>query len=136
MVASDLELGQRCRYLLLHKGKVMRAMQPASVSPVVDKAVPALPETFLSCYEIVNADGLRWHVRLYRVRRMAGAWQSHEERREIKQAVWTLRKKYQGLCRGYGFVVDVGQELVAVPAEWNLSSRTRNPVSVRLFGQE
>ena len=27
---------------------------------------------------------------------------------EIKQAVWTLRKKYQGLCRGYGFVVDVG----------------------------
>ena len=88
----------------------MRAMQPASVSPVIDKAAPALPETFLSCYEIVNADGLRWHVRLYKVRRMAGAWQSHEQRGEIKQAVWTLRKKYQGLCRGYGFVVDVGQE--------------------------
>ncbi|MBV8308882.1 MAG: hypothetical protein JO344_00645 [Planctomycetaceae bacterium] len=48
---------------------------------------------------------------------------------EIKQAVWTLRKKYQGLCRGYGFVVDVGvircQSIFA-----------RNPVSVRLFAQE
>jgi hypothetical protein len=42
---------------------------------------------------------------------------------EIKQAVWTLRKKYQGLCRGYGFVVDVGVI-------------RRNPVSVHLFAQE
>lgn len=83
-----------------------------------------LPETFLSCYEIVNADALRWRVRLYKVRRDGGE-QTHADRGEAKQVVWSLRKKHKELCRGYGFVVDVDEETIAVPADWNLPGDVR-----------
>ncbi len=75
-----------------------------------------LPETFLSCYEIVNADAVRWGVRLYKVRRDSGE-QTHADRSDAKQIVWSLRKKHKDLCRGYGFVVDVDEETIAVPAD-------------------
>ncbi|MGA2700940.1 MAG: hypothetical protein ABSH35_07565 [Isosphaeraceae bacterium] len=63
-----------------------------------------LPETFLSCYDIVNSDALRWGVRLYKVRRDGGE-QTHAEQGDAKQTIWSLRKKHKELCRGYGFVV-------------------------------
>ena len=52
------------------------------------------PETFLSCYEIVNSDVLRWEVKVYKVRRDSGG-QTHGERGDAKQVVWELRKKTQ-----------------------------------------
>jgi hypothetical protein len=61
-------------------------------------------------------------VRLYKVIRADGSGQSHGDRSEIKQAIWELWRKHARLCRGYGFVVDVNQETVAVPAYWELPS--------------
>ncbi len=101
--------------------------------PAVDKKRPfsqeretsrELHDVFLSCYEIINSDALRWGVRLYKIRRDGGG-QTHAERGDAKQIIWTLRKKHRDLCRGYGFVVDVDEETVAVPADWNLPSDVR-----------
>jgi len=94
-----------------------------------------LPETFLSCYEIVNADALRWGVRLYKVRRDVGE-QTHADRGDAKQAVWSLRKKHKDVCRGYGFVVDVGEETIAVPAGWNLPGDVREGEYLVTFDSE
>lgn len=85
---------------------------------------PELPEVFLACYEIVNPDALRWGVRLYRVRRDSGG-QTHAERGDAKQVIWSLRKKHKDQCRGYGFVVDIDEETVAVPSGWNLPGNVR-----------
>jgi hypothetical protein len=101
--------------------------------PAVDKTQPAsgapqpaqkLGETFLSCYEIVNRDALRWGVRLYKVRRNGGG-QTHAERGDAKQVIWELRKKNKNLCSGYGFVVDLDEETVAVPCGWKLPGDVR-----------
>ena len=81
-----------------------------------------LPDSFLNCYEITNPKSLEWPVRLYKVVRADGSGQSHGDRGEIKQAIWELRKKYSSLCRGYGFVVDVDEETVAIPTGWELPS--------------
>jgi hypothetical protein len=100
----------------------MRAGTPASVISSSIKKSPALPETFLSCYELLDPDALRWDVRLYKVRRINGDVQKHEGRGDIRQAIWNLRRKNPGLCKGYGFVVDVDAETVAVPSAWKLTS--------------
>jgi hypothetical protein len=81
-----------------------------------------LPQSFLSCYEVMNPECLVWSVRLYKVVRADGSRQSHSDRSEIKQAIWELRKNYLSLCRGYGFVVDVDEETVAIPLGWELPS--------------
>ena len=94
-----------------------------------------LPETFLSCYEIVNADALRWGVRLYKVRRDGGE-QTHCERGDAKQIIWRLRKKNQSLCRGYGFVVDLDEETIAVPSGWNLPGNVREGEYLVTFDSE
>jgi hypothetical protein len=78
----------------------------SSVGPEVSAPAGGLPETSLCCYEIVNADPLRWGVRLYTVRRPGGE-QSHANRGTAKQVIWAVRKKPRDLCQGYGFVVDV-----------------------------
>lgn len=80
-----------------------------------------LPETFLSCYDIVNSDALTWDVRLYKVRANGGG-QTHSERGDAKQVIWSLRKKHKEQCRGFGFVVDIDEETVAVPSTWQLPS--------------
>ena len=100
----------------------MRAGTPASVISSSIKKSPALPETFLSCYELLDPDALRWDVRLYKVRRINGDVQKHEGRGDIRQAIWNLRRKNPGLCKGCGFVVNVDAETVAVPSAWKLTS--------------
>jgi hypothetical protein len=90
-----------------------------TLSPYSD-TVDALPETFLSCYEIINRDALRWDVRLYKIRR--GDGQSQAERGEAKQVIWALRRKHKDLCNGYGFVVEIDEETVAVASGWKLPS--------------
>ena len=102
----------------------MRDGIPASVSNRSTRQVSTLPETFLSCYEILDLDALRWDVRLYKVRRVAGGVQGHAGRGDVKQAIWGARKKNPETCRGYGFVVDVDAETAAVPANWDLPSGT------------
>src|SRR6202044_1583881 len=69
-----------------------QCMAAGQTQPVLAEPQPAreLPETFLSCYEIVNRDALRWGVRLYKVRRDGGR-QAQAERGEAKQVIWTLR---------------------------------------------
>jgi len=75
-----------------------------------------------SSYEITNLESLEWPVRLYKVVRADGSGQPHGARGEIKQAIWTLRKKHSSFSPRYGFVVDVDEETVAVPAGWELPS--------------
>ena len=94
-----------------------------------------LPETFLSCYEIVNPEALRWGVRLYQVRRDDGG-QTHAERGDAKQVIWSLRKKHKDLCRGYGFVVDLDEETIAVPSGWNLPGGVREGEYLVTFDSE
>jgi len=91
--------------------------------------------TFLSCYEILNPGALRWAVRLYKVRRDGGG-QSHAERGDAKQVIWSLRKKHKDLCRGYGFVVDVDEETVAVPSGWALPGDVREGEHVVTFDSD
>jgi hypothetical protein len=93
---------------------------PAVPARLTDQ--PALPQIFLSCYELTDVEALRWDVRLYRVHRTNGAGQSHGDRGDVRQAIWSLRKKHQGTCRGYGFVIDLGEDTAAVPAGWQLPS--------------
>ena len=59
-------------------------------------------ETFLSCYEILDLDTLRWDVRLYKARRIDGAGQAHGDRADVKQAIWSLKKKNPGHAAGTG----------------------------------
>jgi hypothetical protein len=94
-----------------------------------------LPETFLSCFEIVNRDDLRWGVRLYKVRH-DGRGQTHADRGDAKQVIWALRKKHKDLCRGYGFVVDLDEESVIVPSGWNLPDNVRDGEYLVTFDSE
>lgn len=100
----------------------MRTGNPASVAPRPIGGATVLPESFLSCFEILDMDALRWDVRLYKARRIGGASQGHLDRGDVKQVIWGLRRQNPGLCRGYGFVVDVDAETAAVPSNWELPS--------------
>lgn len=93
----------------------------SSMSPAEPAVSASLPDTFLSCYEVANPADLRWGVRLYKVRR-AGVQPSHAERGEAKQVIWAVFKKHKHMCKGYGFVIDVDEETVAVSSDWNLPS--------------
>lgn len=86
------------------------------------EAFPELPGTFLNCFAVANPEVLSWPVRIYKVRRQDGAEQSHEQRGEAKQTIWSLRNQHKDRCRGFGFVVDVDEETIVVPSEWNLPS--------------
>lgn len=100
----------------------MKTATAVATTPEIQGEFPEPPGTFLTCYAIANPEVLTWPVRIYKVRRQDGAEQSHAERGEAKQVIWSLRKQHKDQCRGYGFVVDVDEETVAVPSEWNLPS--------------
>ena len=69
-------------------------MQTAAETSTADEHLDGrgLPDTFLNCYEILNAGALRWNVRLYKVRPPAGR-PSHAERGNAKQAIWRPEEK-------------------------------------------
>jgi hypothetical protein len=103
----------------------MKTTAAAMTGPGIQRDLPEAPATFLTCYIIANPDALAWPVRVYKVRRDDGEAQSHAERGEAKQVVWSLRKKNGDKCRGYGFVVDIDEETVVVPSDWNLPAGVR-----------
>lgn len=82
---------------------------------------PRLPSIFLNAYEILNARDLGWGVNIYSVD-LAGEPNRHEQRSQIKNVIWELRKKSKEKCPGFGFVVDISPRLVAVPQTWQLPS--------------
>lgn len=83
-------------------------------------AKPNLPSEFLNCYEITNASELSWPVRLYRVKRSDGQRSQQTDRGKIKDVFWQLRKKNSHHCQGYGFVIDVRPDMIAVPESWKV----------------
>jgi hypothetical protein len=80
----------------------------------------ALSRHFLNSYEISDPSMLAWPVSLYEARRIDKKPQTHEDRGSIKNLIWTLRKQYASRCPGLGFVIDLDERTVAVPATWNL----------------
>jgi hypothetical protein len=79
-----------------------------------------LSDEFLNAYLISNAMDFRWPVRLYSVNPASGESAAHEERGRAKNAIWRLRENHRTTCRGFGFVVDVNAETVAIPADWQI----------------
>lgn len=100
----------------------MKTLTASDTTADIQGEFPAPPDTFLTCFGIANPEVLTWPVRIYKVRRQDGTEQSHAQRGEAKQVIWSLRKQHKDQCRGYGFVVDIDEETVAVPSEWNLPS--------------
>jgi len=83
---------------------------------------PVLPAGFINAYEIINGSTMGWDVNVYKVRRTDTRLQDHNERGDVKNAIWSLRKKHKDRCRGYGFVIDIGRDMVAIPASWDIPS--------------
>ena len=81
-----------------------------------------LPAQFLNAYEITNVGSLSWRVATYKVERIDGRPQSHEERGQIKTVIWNLFRKHKNRCSGLRFVIDIGKQMVAVPDTWQLPS--------------
>jgi hypothetical protein len=92
------------------------------IQPVMSfmSQAPTLPDNFLLCYELEMVPSLVWPINLYLVRRTDRAKQTHGDRRLIKDIVFKLRMKHKGSCKGYGFVCDIDEQTVAVPAEWKI----------------
>ena len=84
----------------------------------------ATDNVFLNAFLIDNIGSLQWDVRIYRVSRADGVPLNHASRGAIKQAFWTWRKEHHTFCKGYGFVIDIDEDSVVVPATWELPSGT------------
>jgi hypothetical protein len=66
-------------------------------------------------------------VNLYAVYFRDSTRDTLENRGELKNVIWALRKQHRSACSGYGFVIDISPRLVAVPAAWNLPSPIETP---------
>ncbi len=97
---------------------------PTTVQPDV------FPPLFLNCYALTDPSQLEWPVRTYKIVREDGQPQSHTDRGAAKNVIWKLRKKHASRCKGFGFVIDLNEGLVAVPESWDLppSSQVENHV--------
>jgi len=76
--------------------------------------------SFLNAFEIGNFSDLGWGVKTYTVEKMGGGSGGHESRGEKRSIMWDLRKKHSSRCPGYGFIIDVDESSMAVPARWHL----------------
>jgi hypothetical protein len=76
----------------------------------------------LNGYEILNVHDFSWPVNIYRVEFTDSSTQTHENRGEAKEIIWSLRRgDLRTEWRGYGFVIDLNRWEVAVPQSWKLS---------------
>ena len=95
--------------------------------PLADVANPAagavLPAEFLNAYDIANVAELSWPVRIYKVRPANGAPPTHSDRGSAKNVMWRLRELNRSACSGYGFVLDVNPDTVAIPEAWQIPAQ-------------
>jgi len=75
---------------------------------------------FLNAYAILNTEDLVWSINTYKLLPINGSRPSHEDRGKIKNIIWQLRIKYKNKCSGFGFVIDLDEETIAIPAAWNI----------------
>jgi len=104
----------------------------------------------LNAFRIVNADELSWPVAYYSVQPTCG--QKPLERGDAKTVAFQARKQFKSSCPGYGFIIEVGTGLVAMPAGWVIPEKSivqdcafhreeeevvsaRKPGRAHLFGQ-
>ncbi len=97
--------------------------QLATGSFDLPKAAPEETKAFLDSYEILNINELEWPVRIYTIEPTDALEPRHEERGKIVSAMWQLKFQHPEVSRGYGFIVDIDQRSVAVPARWELPSK-------------
>lgn len=94
---------------------------PALVqSPSVDESSGDV----LNAFEITNARDLAWNVRLYQVTAASGEKIDHRNGGKIKTAIWDFRKQHGKPNWGYGFVIDLGDQTIAVPVTWEIPTDT------------
>lgn len=70
----------------------------------------------LNAFKITNAGELSWPVAYYSVRPSPG--RKPLERGEAKAIAFEARRQFKSGCRGYGFIIEAGAGLVAMPSEW------------------
>jgi len=76
----------------------------------------------LNGYLISNLAELRWKAAIYKIEPAARV--STPNRATVKEVMWNFKKAHGGLCPGYGFIVEVDEDCVAVPAEWQIPDGT------------
>lgn len=72
----------------------------------------------LNAFAVSNANDLRWDVAFYSVLPTASG--GGTSRGAIKNVAWEARKTFKSSCPGFGFVVEVDAQTVAVPATWRI----------------
>ncbi len=88
---------------------------------VVQRA--SAPKHLLNAYEILNIREFSWPVNIYRVEFRDQIRQTHDRRGDLKGILFDLRRRLG--WRGYGFMVDLNEAEVAVPAKWTLDEEVR-----------
>src|ERR1700744_1454479 len=78
----------------------------------------SLPANFLNCFEVLNFAELAQPVHLFAIDFKDRSRNTQENRGELKNVMYQLRKQYRASCPGYGFVVDISPRLIAVPSAW------------------
>ncbi len=84
----------------------------------------SLPANFLNAYEVVNKQELSWPVSVYAID-LTEEGERQEQRSQIKNVMWELKKQHRATCRGYGFVIDISPRLVVVPQSWQIPTPIR-----------
>lgn len=97
-------------------------MKPAEPDSSATVAVASPPANFLNAYSILDTGRLAWDVRTYLIERTDGKPQTHKDRGAVKQAAWAFKTKHNARCRSYGFLFEVDERTVVMPAGWDLPS--------------
>jgi hypothetical protein len=104
----------------------------------------------LNAFRIINTGELSWPVVYYSIHPLAG--KKPLERGDGKAVAFEARRQFKGNCPGYGFIIEVGTGVVAMPAGWLIPDgaivqdctlhredeaviSARNPGRAQLFGQ-
>lgn len=82
----------------------------------------SLPADFISAYEILGTNNLSWPVAIYKLQRIDNSRSTHEDRGDLKSALWDLHREFKAQCHGYGFVIDISPNSVAIPSKWKIPS--------------